>query len=291
VKPAPFLYRCPGTVDEALALLEEHGYDAKLLAGGQSLIPTMNFRLSEPAVLIDLNRVDDLAGIEGRDGGVWIGAMTRQRSAERSETVRQAAPLVAETLPWIAHPQIRNRGTVGGSLAHADPASELPAVALALEARLLVRGKSGERWVPASEFFTGLFATALGPEEILLGVEFPAVPAAAGWAFEEVSRRHGDYALVGVAVLVTSGSGGRCDSARVALLSVGDGPVVSTAAAGPLVGQEPTAGTIGEAAAAAARDVDPPSDIHASSDYRRQLVRVLTRRALTRAFNRTQGRE
>jgi CO/xanthine dehydrogenase FAD-binding subunit len=288
VKPAPFLYRRPGTVEEALALLAEHGYDAKLLAGGQSLIPTMNFRLAEPAVLIDLNGVDELTGIETRDGALWIGAMTRQRAAERSQAVGGGAPLLTEALPWIAHPAIRNRGTVGGNLAHADPASELPAVALALEARFLIRGRSGERWVRATDFFPGLFATALEPEEILMGVEFPAVPPNAGWAFEEISRRHGDYALVGVAAQVTVTSDGRCEGARVGLFSVADGPVLSPAAS-LLAGEMPTAERIAEAGAATARELDPPSDIHASSDYRRQLIRVLVERALTRAFERVAG--
>lgn len=288
MKPAPFLYRRPDSVEEALDLLAEHGYDAKLLAGGQSLIPTMNFRLAEPAVLIDLNRVDELAGIEARSAGVWIGAMTRQRVAERSETVGRAAPLLAETFPWIAHPAIRNRGTVGGNLAHADPASELPAVALALQARFLIRGRSGERWVAADDFYPGLFATALEPEEILMGVEFPAVSPNAGWAFEEISRRHGDYALVGAAAQVTTGTDGRCEDARVALFSVGDGPVLSRAVSA-LAGETPTADRIVEVAAATARELDPPSDIHASSDYRRQLIQVLVGRALTRAFERVAG--
>jgi CO/xanthine dehydrogenase FAD-binding subunit len=286
VKPAPFLYRRPDSVEEALALLAEHGYDAKLLAGGQSLIPTMNFRLAEPAVLIDLNGVDELVGIEPRVGGVWIGAMTRQATAERSEAVKRSVPLLAETFPWIAHPAIRNRGTVGGNLAHADPASELPAVALVLEARFLIRGQGGERWVTAADFFPGLFATALEPEEILLGVEFPSTSSGAGCAFEEVSRRHGDYALVGAASHVTIDASGCCTSASVGLLSVGDGPVLSAGAAEALLGEEATPDRIDAAASAAVRDVDPPSDIHASTAYRRQLVKVLTSRTLIRAFDR-----
>ena len=288
MKPAPFLYLRPDSVEEALGLLAEHGYDAKLLAGGQSLIPTMNFRLAEPAVLIDLNGVSGLAGIEARDGGVWIGAMTRQRAAEHSDVVGRGVPLMTEAFPWIAHPAIRNRGTVGGNLAHADPASELPAIALALEARFNIRGAGGDRWVSAADFFPGLFATALEPEEILMGVEFPTTPPNAGWAFEEISRRHGDYALVGVAAQVTTTPDGRCETARVGLFSVGDGPVLSPAASA-LAGENPTADAIADVGAATARDLDPPSDIHASSDYRRQLIRVLVGRALSRAFQRAAG--
>lgn len=288
MKPAPFLYLRPESVEEALARLREHGHDAKLLAGGQSLIPTMNFRLAEPAVLIDLNGVDALTGIEAREEGVWVGAMTRQRTAERSATVGRTVPLVAEALPWIAHPAIRNRGTIGGNLAHADPASELPAVALALGATFRIRGAAGERRVSAAEFFPGLFATALEPDEILLGVEFPALPARAGWAFEEVSRRHGDYALVGVAAQVTTTTDGRCERARVGLFSVGDGPALSGAAAA-LEGESPSEEAIAEVAAGTARELDPPSDIHASADYRRQLIHVLVGRALTRAFQRTRS--
>lgn len=290
MKPAPFAYFRPDSIEAVLALLAEHGHDAKLLAGGQSLIPTMNFRLAEPAVLIDLNGVHELAGIEARSDAVWIGAMTRQRAAEQSAAVRAAAPLVAETLPWIAHPAIRNRGTIGGNLAHADPASELPGVALVLEARFMIRGPSGERWATAAEFFPGMFSTALGPQELLLGVEFPAPAAGAGWAFEEVSRRHGDYALVGAASYVTIDPGsGRCASARVGLVSVGDGPLIAGSAETLLAGEEPTPGRIAAAAGAAARDVDPPSDIHASTAYRRRLIEVLVRRTLTAAFRRARA--
>lgn len=289
MKPAPFAYRRPGSTEEVLALLAEHGHDAKLLAGGQSLIPTMNFRLAEPSVLIDLKEVRELAGVEARSDAVWIGAMTRQRTAERSSAVQASAPLVAETLPWIAHPAIRNRGTIGGNLAHADPASELPGVALVLGARFLIRGASGERWATAEEFFPGMFSTALGPQELLLGVEFPAPAPGAGWAFEEVSRRHGDYALVGAASYVTIAADGRCASARVGLVSVGDGPVLAGDVEKPLVGEEPSPERIRAAAEAAARAVDPPSDIHASSAYRRRLVEVLVRRTLTGAFRRARA--
>ena len=285
MKPPAFAYHRPGTVEEALALLAEHG-DAKPLAGGQSLVPTMNFRLAQPAVLVDLNRLDALAGIAPSDGGVRLGAMARQRAVERSALVAARAPLLAEALPFVAHPQIRNRGTVGGSLAHADPAAELPAVMVALQARFILRSAAGERTLDAERFFTGLFATALEPGELVAEVELPAPTAGSGSAFEEVARRHGDYALVGVAVQVALDGGGRCAHARIALLSVGDGPTLAPGAAAALAGQLPTPEAIRAAADAVNADLDPPSDIHASAAYRRQLARVLTRRALTRAFAR-----
>ncbi|MFQ5680409.1 MAG: FAD binding domain-containing protein, partial [Gemmatimonadota bacterium] len=224
MKPPPFEYFAPDTPEEALGLLVEHGYDAKPLAGGQSLIPMLNFRLASPAVLVDLNRIGSLAGIEpGEDGGLWIRAMTRQREAERSPLVAERAPLLAEAMSHVAHPQIRNRGTVGGSAAHADPAAELPAVLLALKARLRIRGAEGERVLPAAEFFAGLFTTALGPEELLVAVEIPPPAPGWGWAFEEVARRHGDYALVGVAAGVRIGEAGRCEEARLAYVNGGPG--------------------------------------------------------------------
>jgi len=288
VKPAPFDYFTPATLDEALALLAEHGADAKPLAGGQSLIPAMNFRLARPAVLVDLNRISELAYVRA-ESGVAIGAMTRQRVVERSDVVARAAPLLAEALPSIAHPQIRNRGTVGGSIAHADPSAELPAVMLALEARFQARSATGERSIPAADFFQGMLETALAPGELLVEIALPPLPARTGTAFLEVARRHGDYALVGVAAIVTLDARGRCQEARFGLLSVGDGPVLATEAANLLAGQTPSADLLRAAGdAAATHDIDPPSDIHASAAYRRQLVAVLTRRALARAFERAE---
>jgi len=287
MKPASFEYLAPGTLDEALALLARHGGDAKPLAGGQSLIPAMNFRLARPAVLVDLNRVSALAYVRPESGGVAIGAMTRQRTVERSELVARAAPLLAEAMPSIAHPQIRNRGTVGGSVAHADPSAELPAVMLALDARFQARSATGERSIAAAGFFTGMLETALAPEELLVEITLAPLPARSGTAFLEMARRHGDYALVGVAVAVTLDEAGRCGAARIALLSVGDGPVLAAQAAGILAGHAPSAELLRAAAhAAATHDIDPPSDIHASTAYRRQLAAVLTRRALERAFER-----
>jgi carbon-monoxide dehydrogenase medium subunit len=287
MKPAPFDYFSPATVDEALALLVEHGGDAQPLAGGQSLIPAMNFRLARPAVLVDLNRISELAYVRSESGALAVGAMTRQRAVERSDVVARAAPLLAEAMPSIAHPQIRNRGTMGGSIAHADPSAELPAVMLALDARFRAKSAVGERSIPAGEFFKGMLETALEPGELLVEIALPPLPARSGTAFLEMARRHGDYALVGVAGLVTLDPGGRCKAARLSLLSVGDGPVLATEAGKVLAGQTPSEALFRAAGdAAATRDVDPPSDIHASAAYRRQLVAVLTRRALGRAFER-----
>ena len=287
MKPAPFAYHRPGSVDEALALLAQHGGDAKPLAGGQSLIPAMNFRLARPAVLVDLNRLTTLAGIRGGADSLRIGAMTRQRAVERDATVARDAPLLAEALPHIAHPQIRTRGTVGGSLAHADPAAELPAVMVALGATFELHSPRGKRSVPAEEFYTGLFTTALAADELLVEIAIPPRTPRSGSAFLEVARRHGDYALAGVAAVLTLDDAGRCREARIALLSVGDGPVLAIKAAKAITGEKPTADAIQEAAdAAASKDVDPPGDIHASAAYRRQLVGVLVRRALQRACER-----
>lgn len=294
MKPAPFRYHAPETLDEALALLAEHGADAKPLAGGQSLVPAMNFRLARPSVLVDLNRIPALDRIEPvngggaspSDGGLRLGAMTRQRAAETSPLVAARAPLLAEALPLVAHPQIRNRGTVGGSLAHADPAAELPAVAVALGARLTAASTGGERTIDAADFFTGLMATALEPEELLVGIEVPPPPPRSGWCFVELARRHGDYALIGVAGGVTLDAAGRCAGSRIVLVSAGEVPVVATGAAAALAGAQPGAEAARAAAETAAAEADPPADIHASADYRRQLVRVLVRRALETAFQR-----
>ncbi|MFQ5583348.1 MAG: FAD binding domain-containing protein, partial [Calditrichia bacterium] len=197
MKPAAFKYFAPKTVEEALEHLAQYGYDAKVLAGGQSLVPTMNFRMAQPAVLIDLNNISELFYIRPLEsGGVLVGAMSRQRTVEKDPIIAQQAALVYETMPHISHPQIRNRGTFGGSIAHADPSAELPAVMLTLNARFHLRNKSGERWVTASDFFTGMFATILEPDEMLSEIQIPSLPPRSGWAFREVARRHGDFALV-----------------------------------------------------------------------------------------------
>lgn len=284
MKPVAFAYHRPDTIEQALDLLSEHGDEAKILAGGQSLVPAMNFRLAQPAALIDINRVSGLAFLtESPAGGVRIGATTRQRAAEQSRLVAERAPLVHQALPSIAHVQIRNRGTVGGSVAHADPAAELPAVMLALGARMHARSRRGGRWIAAEDFFTGLLSTALAPDEILVEIELPPVPAGAGHAFHELARRSGDYALVGVAAQVVREPGGRVSAARVALLGVGEGPVLAHTAAAALVGQRPSTEAVRAAADALAGDIDPHGDVHATPVYRRHLARVLTARALADA--------
>jgi carbon-monoxide dehydrogenase medium subunit len=288
MKPAAFDYQAPDSLDAALALLAERGGDAKVLAGGQSLIPVMSFRLAQPAFLVDLNRIGELAFVrKTADGGLSVGAMTRQRRLERDPLVKEIAPLLAEAVPFIAHPQIRNRGTLGGSLAHADPAAELPALMVALGARLRLRRTGGERWVEAREFFAGLFTTALAPEEILTEVEIPPLPLRTGWSFMEVARRRGDYAQVGLAALVTLAEDGRCREARLVFLSVGDRPVEATQAAGLLAGERLTPEVIAAAADKASRDeMSPGSDVHASAAFKRHLAGVLVKRAVARAAER-----
>jgi carbon-monoxide dehydrogenase medium subunit len=287
VKPAPFAYEAPSTLDEALASLTSHGSEAKVLAGGQSLIPVMNFRLARPAVLIDLNRLPDLDYVRrSPDGTLRIGALTRQSQLEHDALVPELAPLLAEAIPHIAHPQIRNRGTIGGTLAHADPAAEMPAVAVALGARFRLQSTRGERWIDASDFFTSLFATALAPDELLVEVEIPPPPPRTGSAFIEIARRHGDYALAGIALTVTLDAAGACSGASLVALSVGDRPVRSKALESALLGQQPSDSLFESAAAAVQAEIEPVGDIHATTDFKRHLSGVLTRRALARAFER-----
>jgi carbon-monoxide dehydrogenase medium subunit len=290
MKPAPFDYEAPASLDAALDLLARHGGDAKILAGGQSLIPVMNFRLAEPALLIDINRVAELDFLRRDDDGTLrIGALTRQRRLERDLMVAAAAPLLHEAVPFIAHPQIRNRGTFGGSLAHADPAAELPALAVALDARLRLRRQGGDRWVDAADFFAGLFTTALEAEEILVEAAIPPAPPLTGWAFLEIARRHGDYAQAGVAARVTLDDAGRCREARLVYLSAGDAPVQAREAARLLIGEELSEAAIEAAAEKASRDeIHPPGDVHSTPEFKRHLARVLTRRALRKAAGRAQ---
>jgi CO/xanthine dehydrogenase FAD-binding subunit len=291
MKPPPFEYYAPDSIEKALSLLAEHGYDAKPLAGGQSLIPTMNFRLARPEVLVDLNGIAELFYIREEAGVVRIGTMTRHAKVEHSDLIAQHAPLVCETMPEIAHPQIRNRGTFGGSMVHADPAAELPAVALALGASFTIRGASGERTVPAEDFFVSMFETAVQPGELLTEVTLPAMPERAGWSFKEVARRHGDYALVGAAALVILDTKGQCERVKLVYLGVGDRPVEASAAEALLMGQEPSAEAIRAAAESARSSIDPHSDLHASSDFRRHLIGVMAEQTLTQAAVRaTEGK-
>jgi aerobic carbon-monoxide dehydrogenase medium subunit len=289
VKPAAFRYHAARSVEQALELLASTDGEAKLLAGGQSLVPMMNFRLVRPAHLIDLNGVGELAGTSARNGDLVLGAMTRQADAERDPLVRERAPLLAEALPLIGHPAIRNRGTVGGSLAHADPAAELPVVALALDARLRIRGPAGAREVTADEFFVALLTTALAPDEILTEVVLGPWRPTWGWAFGEFARRHGDFAIVSVAVVAALESGRLAQPLRIVLGGVGDRPVRAGEAERLLAGETPTGDVLDAAARAAVVALDPPSDVHGSSEYRRDVARVYTRRALDAAIARARA--
>lgn len=287
MKPAPFEYKVPDSIEETLTLLREHGRDAKLLAGGQSLVPAMNFRVVQPSMLIDLNRVGELNYIQQENEDLRIGAMTRERRLEFDPLIPTRFPLLAEAMPHVAHPQIRNRGTLGGSLANADPAAELPVIMLALEARLKVSSASGERWVDAHDFFSGMFTTDLAPEEMLVEILLPSMQPYTGWSFMEVAPRAGDYALMGVAALVTLDENGVCRQARLVYLNAGDGPVDAKDAANVLKGQIPRDDVMESAADSASQnEINPFGNIHASADFQRHLARVLTRKALQQAVKR-----
>jgi aerobic carbon-monoxide dehydrogenase medium subunit len=290
MKPPRFEYAAPRTLDETLELLARHGEGAKVLAGGQSLIPLLNFRLAHPEVVIDINRIAELDYVRADDGGVAIGALTRQHAVERSAEVRARMPIVAEAARLIGHAPIRHRGTAGGNLAHADPASELPAVMVALEAELTLSRRGGRRTVAAERFFTGPLATALGAGELLTEIRVPPVPPRTGGAFLEMARRAGDYALVGVAALVTLDDAGRCRRARLAVCGAGPTPVRATAAEAALVGQPPGDAALDEAAARAAAATSPASDLHASAEFRRKLVRHFARLAIQTAAERAGAR-
>jgi carbon-monoxide dehydrogenase medium subunit len=284
VKPAPFAYHAPATVADVVTVLAEHGDEAKVLAGGQSLVPLLALRLARFAHLVDLNRVPGLSGIARVNGSLEVGAMTRQAAAEHSELVRQV-PLLAQAIPLIGHFQIRNRGTVGGSIAHADPASELPAVALALDATMVVASPSGEKTVPAASFFVSTWTTSLAAEEVLTAVRFPVWEGRAGFAVEEFARRSGDFAVTGVACGVgLSSSGDRVERAAIALFGMGPTPLRAADAEAALVGAAATGADLAEVGQVAVRGTDPPEDLHGSSAYRRKVGAHLVTRALTRAL-------
>jgi aerobic carbon-monoxide dehydrogenase medium subunit len=287
MKPAPFRYVAAKTVEQALALKAEHGDEARFLAGGQSLVPTMNFRLTQPALLIDINRLTELAGVRnGAADRLCIGAMTRYRSLERDPAIERKLPLIHEALPLIAHPQIRNRGTIGGNLAHADPASEMPAIVLTMGGRLRAQSVRGERWITASDFFVGALTTALEPDEMLMEVELPIAAPGSGACFLEMSRRRGDFAIIGVACIVRLDEAGQCTEARIGLCNAGDGPVFAAAAGQFLRGKAIGAADIAAAAALVQSGIDPGGSIHASKEFQRHIAGVLTTRALTTANER-----
>ncbi len=286
MKPAPFEYIAAGSLEEAIGALAECDGEAKVIAGGQSLVPLLNMRLARPSLLVDVNRIGGLSGIAEHDGWLEIGALTRQRDVELSPLVAERQPLLRAATRYIAHPQIRNRGTVGGSLAHADPAAEYPAVAVALGAEFDVRGPSGQRTVGADEFFVTYLTTCLEPAEILTRVRFPVLPAGAGWGFVEFARRAGDFALAGAAVTLETDAG-HITNPRVTLFGVGPTPLRATAAEEVLAGERPSE-QLAEAAAQKAREQveEPLSDVHATAEYRKHLAGVMARRAIAQAIER-----
>jgi len=286
VKPPRFDYHDPQTVAEVLTLLHEHGEDAKLLAGGQSLIPVLNMRLAKPRVLIDLSRVAGLSYVRLEDEVLAIGAMTRHAALERSPLIGRYQPLLRDAERHIGHIQIRNRGTVGGSLAHADPAAELPAVMAALDATMRIAGPSGTRDVPAADFFLMYFTTCMQPDELLVEIRVPLMPDRSGHAFEELARRHGDFALAGVACLLTLAADGTVADSRLGLIGVGMTPVRAHAAEAVLKGRQPFPALLREAASVVRTEIMPEDDIHATGEYRKELAGILTERALVGALAR-----
>lgn len=287
MKPAPFDYVAPASVEQTLELLERYGDDAKLIAGGQTLGPMLNMRLLAPSVIIDINDVAELQFRRSESCGMTLGALVRQGTLEDDPGLARLQPLVAAAIPHIAHRAIRNRGTVGGSLVHADPAAEWGALVHALDARLVVARRGAEpRVVAAAAFFSGLLTTVLEPQDLLVEVRLPAWPQGAGWSFQELSRRHGDFALAGVACRLSLDAAGRCSGVGLGLIGVGDTPVRAAAAETVVTGQPAGAELFREAAAQAAADISPMSDLHASAEYRRHLTEVLVFDALTEASQR-----
>src|SRR5690242_16531670 len=290
MKLPPVEYEAPTTVADAIDLLAEYQDEASVLAGGQSLIPLLALRLARPAVLIDINGIDELSWVSVTDGRVAIGATTREYVAEESQTVADAVPLLAAALPLIGHEAIRSRGTIGGSLAHADPAAELPAVASALDAEFVVRGPSGERVIPAAQWFEGYLTTSRRPDELLTEVRFPAAGRGTGVSFQEVARRHGDFAVVGLAASLTL-SEDTISDARLAFAGLSDVPVRAGDAEDLLVGERPSAELFDEAARRATADTDPPADVHGSADYRKKVAAALVRRGLRAAADNAYERQ
>ncbi len=290
MKPAPFEYHAPTALKEILDLKSQHGDEAKILAGGQSLVPAMNFRVVQPSLLVDLNRVSELGYIREEGDVIRVGAMARERHLEFDKRIEKRVRLLHEAVPFIAHPQIRNRGTIGGSIVNADPAAELPMLMVALSARLKAQNKTGERWLDAKDFFAGMFTTALAPDEILTEIEIPCDAPRTGWSFMEVAPRSGDYAMMGVATLVTLDDAGKCKSAKLVYLNAGDGPVDAVASAGMLAGESITDKLIDDAAThASENEITPFGNMHASVDFQRHLAKTLTKQTLKTAIARVEN--
>ena len=287
MKPAPFRYFDPRTVDEALALLHEWGDESKVLAGGQTLSPMLNFRVLRPGALIDINRIAGLANCQDSKVGMTIGAMTRQQVLEDDGDLMTRQPLVAAAIPYIAHRAIRNRGTVGGSLAHADPAAEWGALTMTLDAEMIVRKHGApHRTVRAADFFRGLLETAIEPDELLAEIRIPSWPKAAGWSIVEFSRRHGDFALAGIACMISLTADGKCSEARITTFGVEGRPKRLTFVEDELRGNKPGTALMQKLAHQAATDASPLEDNHASAAYRRHLVGVLLVRSIMEAVGR-----
>ncbi|HMF48302.1 MAG TPA: xanthine dehydrogenase family protein subunit M [Candidatus Saccharimonadales bacterium] len=285
MKPAKFDYYDPQSLEEALALLDRHPDDAKVLAGGQSLMPLLNMRLARPNIVVDINRIKELNYVRASDGGIAIGALARQRALQTEQLIAERVPILQEAAYYIAHPQIRSRGTICGSIAHADPAAELPALALALEAEMTLSSAKGTRSVGAETFFQSFFTTALAANEILTEVRFPAPPKDSAWSVLEISRRHGDFAIVGiVAGLALDPDRQVIAQARLVYFGVGPTPIRVKAAEDALIGQAAAEPAFEAAAQSAKQGIDPSNDIHASEEYRRAVVATLTKRALRAAL-------
>jgi carbon-monoxide dehydrogenase medium subunit len=285
VKAPRFTYHDPVGLDEALSLLAEYGEDGKVLAGGQSLMPVLNFRLARPAHLIDINRIEALADFGQADGGLSLGALARQRALERSALVAERCALISQAMPYVGHPQIRNRGTLGGSLAHADPAAELPAVAVATDATLTVARKGSQRVLEAEDFFIGELSTRLEADELLVRIDVPAWPERSGSSVQEVAMRLGDFALAGVVTRLTLDAGGRVADARIVCFGVGDRPLRQHEAEQSLQGAPASDEAFAEAGRIVSARVQPSDDIHASAGYRRRSAGLLTRRALAASMS------
>jgi aerobic carbon-monoxide dehydrogenase medium subunit len=288
MKPAPFEYFAPASVDEALELLDEHGDEAKILAGGQSLMPLMNMRLARPRVIVDINRLRDLDRITATaEGGLAIGALARHRAVEKSGLVRERNPLLAAAMPLIGHFQIRNRGTIGGSIVHADPAAELPALSLLLDCEFFLARKGGVRIIPAADFFLGYLATAIEPGELLTEIHFPKWRDGAAWSIDEITRRKGDFALVGVALSAELDRQANLQNAAIVMFGVGGRPQRIASAEAVLKGRRIDRNVLNELSQAIAGELDPDADVHASAAYRKEVGGVLARRALQSALARS----
>ena len=288
MKPPLFEYHAPASVEEAVGLLAEHGDEAKVLAGGQSLIPLLSLRLARPAHLVDVNGLGELGSITNGNG-LELGALVRHRTAERSADVAKASPMVSAALRFVGHAVIRNRGTIGGSIAHADPAAELPTVLVALGGDVAAQSGRGTRTIAAADMFEGFLTTALAPDELVTAVRFPQWPSSTGWSFQEFSRRSGDFAIVGVATVLRLDGSGAVSEARLAFSGVGGTPVRAEAAEAALVGGTPSPELWRSAGETAAAGLDPPDDLHGTAAYRRHLASVLAARSLQEAYERAKG--